>query len=140
MFIPYMIYYSEPLSTVFDTVSMYAWINQAGNQGIPSWLLRRDYEWYYYLKSYLKSLRNGLETMCCFHAENPFYLSYRLENIVLSASYHGIGLSMDDNGLCCPGSRYLWFALGKINVSISVLERSNGFVGQVLVFYAQMRQ
>ncbi len=52
---------------------------------------------------------------------------------MLSASYHGIGLSMDDNGRCCPGSRYLLFALGKVNVSISVLERSNGFVGQVLV-------
>ncbi len=132
-FIPYMAYYPEPQGWALNLVSIYAWINQTADRGVPERVLMTvEYNWYYYLKS----ITGGLKTMYSFNAGKSFYLSYGVNDAILATYYYSI-LGGEINRHIHDFS-HSWCVLGRVNVKVSVLERSEEVIGRVTVY--QLRQ
>lgn len=68
-----------------------------------------------------------------FYADNSFYLSYSLDNAVLAAFYHDVSVLAVETRQYILSSEHLWCTVGRVDIRVSVLEKSNGDIGQVLI-------
>ncbi|NPA99427.1 MAG: hypothetical protein GXO43_08620 [Crenarchaeota archaeon] len=126
LFIPCFTYYPDDLGYTIDTSACYSWINlTCPPTSLTSWTNRIAYDWYWYLEK----ISRKLETAETYIAGNAFYYSHRLDNVIIATSFFYIydgpafPVSKDINGIV--------FGIGHVNISVSLLERSDRQIGRV---------
>ncbi|NPA97824.1 MAG: hypothetical protein GXO43_00435 [Crenarchaeota archaeon] len=126
LFIPCFTYYPDDLGYSIDTSAYYSWINLTCPPiNLTSWTNMIIYDWYLYLEK----ISRKLETAETYSAGNAFYYSHRLDNAIIATSFFYI-----DNGPAFPVSKDIngiVFGIGRVNISVSLLERTDGQIGRV---------